>query len=88
MRDGSKFRRRNANQYGEAEGGLNYYESRPNRSDKSVWLERGATLKGKKKKTGKKVKQPKVVRQYFEDTPSEYAMGGNTGGFNYSIGGL
>ena len=34
MPDGSSFKRRNANQYGMAEGGNDYTEKRPNRSDK------------------------------------------------------
>jgi hypothetical protein len=34
MTDGTKFKRRNANQYGEAQGGLDYTEKRVNRTDK------------------------------------------------------
>jgi hypothetical protein len=37
MSDGSKFKRRNMNQYGQAGGG-EYYESRRNRTDKRKTL--------------------------------------------------
>lgn len=41
--DGSRFRRKNANQYGNAEGGNDYTETRPDRSDK---FKKGATIIG------------------------------------------
>jgi azurin len=49
MTDGSSFKRRNANQYGEAEGGNDYTEKRVNRTDKytpegKVIAKRGATI--------------------------------------------
>lgn len=43
-KDGTRFRRRNANQYGDAEGNKSYYEYRKNRTDKNVWLEDGGAL--------------------------------------------
>lgn len=43
-KDGSYFRRRNANQFGEASGNKKYYEYRKNRTDKNVWLEEGGSL--------------------------------------------
>ena len=47
---------------------------------------KGSTIKGKSKK--KKVKQPMVVRGYFEDEAYEYGQGGKTNCWCYSIGGL
>ena len=49
MTDGTKFKRRNANQYGEAQGGLDYTEKRVNRTDKytkdgKVIAEQGAFI--------------------------------------------
>lgn len=76
--DGTSFKRKNANQYGSAEGGNDYYEDRPNRSDKYA---KGSTVPSKKK-------QPKIVRGFFDDEEYEYGQGGTTKGFNYSIGGL
>jgi hypothetical protein len=43
-KDGSYFRRRNANQFGDAQGNQTYYEYRKNRTDKNVWLEDGGAL--------------------------------------------
>jgi hypothetical protein len=40
-RDGTIFKRRNANQYGKVKGGNTYYEYSDNRSDKRVFLEKG-----------------------------------------------
>jgi hypothetical protein len=47
----------------------------------------GEAGKKTRKKTSKK-KQPKMVRQYFEDKPYSYAGGGKVGMINYYIGGL
>jgi len=49
MTDGTSFKRRNANQYGEAEGGNDYTEKRVNRTDKyskdgTVIAKNGATI--------------------------------------------
>jgi len=49
MTDGTKFKRRNANQYGDAQGGLDYSETRVNRTDKytpegKVIAKNGATI--------------------------------------------
>lgn len=76
--DGTSFKRKNANQYGSAEGGNDYYEDRPNRSDKYA---KGSTVPSKKK-------QPKIVRGFFDDEEYEYGQGGTMKGFNYTIGGL
>ncbi len=84
--DGTRFRRKNANQYGDAEGGNDYTETRPDRSDK---FKKGSTIKSGKKKAVKKVKEPKIVRSYFEEESYEYGKGGNAGKTCcYSIGGL
>ena len=40
-RDGTIFKRRNANQYGKVKGGNTYYENRDNRTDKRIYLEKG-----------------------------------------------
>ena len=93
--NGDVFKRRNANKYGEAEGGNDYTEKRPNRSDK---YEHGGDLsdlpesfpntdgmsyaKGstvKGKGKKKKPKEPTIVRGYFEDEPYEYGYGGSAG---------
>lgn len=112
--DGTSFRRRNANKYGNAEGGNDYVENRPNRTDfypkdrrKKIMetggktpeemaykkeqddymfnsqFAKGSTVKGKSKK--KKVKQPMVVRGYFEDEAYEYGQGGKTKGEIYEV---
>jgi hypothetical protein len=43
-RDGTIFKRRNANQYGRTKGGNTYVENRDNRSDKRVFLEKGGEV--------------------------------------------
>lgn len=75
--DGTSFKRVNANQYGKADGGNDYYEDRENRSDK---YGKGSTVSSKK--------QPKIVRGFSDDEEYEYGQGGKITGFNYSIGGL
>jgi hypothetical protein len=45
-RDGTIFKRRNANQYGKVKGGNTYYEYSDNRSDKRVFLAEGGNISG------------------------------------------
>jgi hypothetical protein len=73
--DGTSFKRKNANQFGAAEGDNDYTEKRSNRADKFV-------------KGGGVGKKPKMVRTIFEDEEYEYGNGGKASGFTYSIGGL
>ena len=74
--DGTTFRRKNANQYGNAEGGNDYVEKRPNRTDKFAG--------------GGKTKEEIAYEQEQHDAmfDSNYGEGGKTGCWCYSIGGL
>lgn len=74
-KDGTSFRRKNANQFGEAEGGNDYTEKRVNRTDRFA-------------KGGKTKKEPVVVYTQFEEENYEYSKGGKAGEFCYEIGGL
>ena len=69
-KDGGSFRRKNANQYGKADGGNDYTETRPNRTDK---YETGGDLTG----------SPEVFPD--TDTLS-YAKGSNVKGGEYKFG--
>jgi hypothetical protein len=44
MKNGESYYRRNANQYGKADGGKTYFENRSNRSDKNKFMAQGGKL--------------------------------------------
>ncbi len=82
--DGTRFRRRNANKSGDAQGGLDYVENRPNRTD--------FYPKDKRKKImktgGKTPEEAYEQEQYDAMYDSTYGKGGKTGCWCYEIGGL
>ena len=83
--DGTRFRRRNANKSGDAQGGLDYVENRPNRTDlypkdrRKKIMENGG-------KTPEEIAYEQ--EQYDAMYDSTYGKGGKTGCWCYSIGGL
>lgn len=82
--DGTRFRRANANQHGNAEGGNDYVENRPNRTD--------IYSKDRRKKImetgGKTPEEAYEQEQHDAMYDSTYGKGGKTGCWCYSIGGL
>lgn len=64
-KDGGSFRRKNANQYGKADGGNDYTETRPNRTDK---YETGGDLTGSPEFSGDE-------GTYLKGDLEEYAKG-------------
>ena len=81
LADGTKIRRRNANQTGDVEGGRYYSEKRPNHTDKSGKVVVSVRTKGTKKvvKTSASVLKPSDSIKF---------VGINFKKYNYTVGGL
>ena len=88
LANGTKFRRRNANQTGDVEGGIVYSEKRPNRTDRKGSSKPTQSTQRKSRSTRSTLKTRITRKKNNTNSNTLRFLGVEFKRYNYTIGGL